>query len=677
MSDTQTLVQLKQQLAQLHLSQRLVAELGNFLELKRLAHAFVVFLTQHLPCARAAVFTVEVDVQRLMLVTANDAPPQAFTIQLNLYNTEYDSVLGRWQRGECVDAVDVLDSPFQRFANALQVDDYYTVPLMLREQLLGVLLVAGFDVAHKPTVEKLSATFTILLQNAIVYSNTAEHLSSAVYEMTLLEQMNTEINDQTSADTIFNIILNWAMQHTGAKYALIALYQDRQLVVAGQFGYPLSHDKIGLLLNGDSPELRITRTGRAEVIPDVALDPDFIALAPSTHAKMVVPVLQDQQVIAVISLESDDYNAFNDQHLSFVEKIAQNAAVALQNGQMYQRALQMQDQLKMILNHVVDVVLVVDAQDRVTLINQAAISALGLYTNLDYAGRKFKDVFEHHSEILMLFEAAKAFGDILTREAKLRNSTLYHANVLPQAQGGWVMALTDISAFKRLDQLQHSLLSSISHDLKQPMQKVNGYLDLLSIHRQMDDKGLEYLQAIEHGVADMDLLIDDLLELAQLEYQTQLQLELIELRPLLQRCIDALDEAANATSLTIHNQIAPETQPVWGDANRLQQALQHILANAVKYSRPEGMIHINAAQRGTLICITIQDQGIGIAPQDQPRIFERFYRVRRSETDSISGSGLGLPIAKVLIEAHGGKITLESRLNEGTTFYITLPLQAN
>jgi two-component system phosphate regulon sensor histidine kinase PhoR len=94
----------------------------------------------------------------------------------------------------------------------------------------------------------------------------------------------------------------------------------------------------------------------------------------------------------------------------------------------------------------------------------------------------------------------------------------------------------------------------------------------------------------------------------------------------------------------------------------------------VKYTPPEGWIKLSAEPRGNMLRLTIQDNGLGISPEDQIHIFDRFYRVRRPETDSIEGTGLGLAIVKSLVEAHNGQIGLESRLGEGSTFYLTLPV---
>jgi signal transduction histidine kinase len=123
-------------------------------------------------------------------------------------------------------------------------------------------------------------------------------------------------------------------------------------------------------------------------------------------------------------------------------------------------------------------------------------------------------------------------------------------------------------------------------------------------------------------------------------------------------------------------EIPADAPPLLADRPRLQQILLNLIGNAVKYTQPEGKVRVVVEPREKALRILIQDNGMGISPEDQAHIFDRFYRVRRPETDSIDGTGLGLAIVKSLVEAHNGQIGLESRLGEGTTFFLTLPTTA-
>jgi two-component system, OmpR family, phosphate regulon sensor histidine kinase PhoR len=172
----------------------------------------------------------------------------------------------------------------------------------------------------------------------------------------------------------------------------------------------------------------------------------------------------------------------------------------------------------------------------------------------------------------------------------------------------------------------------------------------------------------------MRQLIDDLLDLTKIESGIKLDLQPVPINMIVVDCIESLRPTAQNKQMTIISDITDSLPQVMGDKGRLRQVLINLIGNAVKYTPPEGWVKVTAEPRGNTLRLTIQDNGLGISPEDQIHIFDRFYRVRRPETDSIEGTGLGLAIVKSLVEAHNGQIGLESRLGEGSIFYLTLPL---
>ena len=138
-------------------------------------------------------------------------------------------------------------------------------------------------------------------------------------------------------------------------------------------------------------------------------------------------------------------------------------------------------------------------------------------------------------------------------------------------------------------------------------------------------------------------------------------------------CVESNRAAAIQKNITIDDDL-PNARPfVQGDKTRLEQVFNNLIGNAIKYTPPEGHIKVKLEDRGATMRIIVQDNGLGIGPDDQPHVFDRFYRVRRPETESIEGTGLGLAIVKALVEAHQGRIRLESHLGEGSSFHVTLP----
>jgi signal transduction histidine kinase len=187
-------------------------------------------------------------------------------------------------------------------------------------------------------------------------------------------------------------------------------------------------------------------------------------------------------------------------------------------------------------------------------------------------------------------------------------------------------------------------------------------------------QGMHSVQMIRRSIQNMRQLIDDLLDLAKIESGLQLDLQPVQISAIVADCIESLRPAAQNKSMSIMNDLQGDMPEIIGDRARLRQILINLISNAVKYTPPEGWVKVRAEQRGNVLRLAVQDNGLGISPEDQIHVFDRFYRVRRPETDSIEGTGLGLAIVKSLVEAHRGQIGLESRMGEGSTFYFTLPV---
>jgi signal transduction histidine kinase len=206
------------------------------------------------------------------------------------------------------------------------------------------------------------------------------------------------------------------------------------------------------------------------------------------------------------------------------------------------------------------------------------------------------------------------------------------------------------------------------------LSEMSGYLDLLDMHRQFDDTGVSFIVMIERSIRHMRSLIDDLLDLASIESGVKLKLQSVQLKDILAECIEAVKPLADAKAINIEATLPEYLPQVQGDPSRLHQVFVNLIGNAVKYTQPAGRVQIRTETRGMVANVAIEDTGMGISPEDQARIFDRFYRVRRPETEAIEGTGLGLAIVKKLVEAHNGKIGLESRLGEGSIFHVSLPL---
>ncbi|NPV09951.1 MAG: PAS domain S-box protein [Anaerolineae bacterium] len=246
---------------------------------------------------------------------------------------------------------------------------------------------------------------------------------------------------------------------------------------------------------------------------------------------------------------------------------------------------------------------------------------------------------------------------------------------------GAVGVFEDITSLKDVERERENLerskdqfLSVISHELRTPLASIMGYSELLltGLVHGHDDVHREFLQVIFDSSVRLNLLIDDLLDLTRLDQRTfQLMLEPVRLDRLAEQTLELMKPMAQEKQQLLELELESDLPVLTGDSQRLGQVLSNLIGNAIKFSPNGASIKLRCWGTGDEVHIEVSDRGIGIAPEDMPHIFERFYR--GTNAGRASGTGLGLYIAREIVEAHGGCIEVESRLGEGTTFRVRLP----
>ncbi len=225
----------------------------------------------------------------------------------------------------------------------------------------------------------------------------------------------------------------------------------------------------------------------------------------------------------------------------------------------------------------------------------------------------------------------------------------------------------------RLEQLQRNMVSDIAHELRTPLSNVRGYLE--AIQDGLARADVETIDSLHEEVMLLNRLVDDLQELALAEAgKLQLQTIPISLREIVLKAQKALEPKVREKDIAIHLDIPDALPALEVDPERIGQVLRNLLANAVEYTPQGGEIRVVARAGQEGIEVKVCDSGIGIAEEHLSFLFERFYRVDGSRTRSTGGAGLGLAIVKQLVQAHGGKIEVDSILGSGTTITFTLPM---
>jgi signal transduction histidine kinase len=222
-----------------------------------------------------------------------------------------------------------------------------------------------------------------------------------------------------------------------------------------------------------------------------------------------------------------------------------------------------------------------------------------------------------------------------------------------------------------LDRLKSKFVSDVSHELRTPIANLKLYIDLLTHGRP--EKQAQYMAVLEQQIKRVVELVDNILELSRLEQRKAQDsvYQAVALNEVVEQVVAALQPRAEAAGLQLMCVLAHNLPPAYGDANQLAQVITNLVVNALNYT-PEGYVRVSTHAQSDQVCLRVADSGSGIAPEDLPHVFERFYRGQRVPKNDIPGTGLGLSIVKEIVELHSGRIEVDSQLGQGTTFTVQL-----
>ncbi len=346
-----------------------------------------------------------------------------------------------------------------------------------------------------------------------------------------------------------------------------------------------------------------------------------------------------------------------------------------------------------ILESMAEGVAVVGADERVVFSNAAFAQILGLGESEPSAGQGLMLVeLVRQSELLVLVKKALAErrrveSDVTVGTLRPRTFAVTAAPVeaarVDTIEGnahretlGAVLVLHDISELRRLERVRRDFVANVSHEFKTPLTAIRGFAEtLLGGALEDADHRARFVEIIREHAERLTRLTDDLLRLSKMEAgQFALEFKPVEATELLTSCMDTARFSAEQKKLQIELNCPDKMPPVRGDAGRLRDVIQNLLDNAVQYTPPGGRIVVSATAKNGDVVFDVTDNGIGIPQADLERIFERFYRVDDARSREAGGTGLGLAISKHIVEAHSGKIWVESTIGEGSSFHFSIPI---
>ena len=341
-------------------------------------------------------------------------------------------------------------------------------------------------------------------------------------------------------------------------------------------------------------------------------------------------------------------------------------------GEISRTTASLQRQLNdfdVVFKNIGDGVILLDKHGRIILLNRAVCHSFNIEAEAAL-GKPVAQVISH-PDLQSLLNRSGEQG-MKYHEINFHDGRVFNAQYTPIPNVGSAITVQDISYLKELDRIKNDFVHTVSHDLRSPLTSVMGYAELIGRTGPLNEHQRDFMGRMQSSIQNITALVNDLLDLGRLESGFDTRREIVQLENILGYSLDILSAQINAKNLDVRVEKAPNLPPLRANPLRLRQMLDNLIVNAIKYTQPGGAIQISLRTEEDQLVFQISDTGYGISPADQPHIFEKFFR-GENIPDEVAGSGLGLAIVKSIVESHQGRIWVESKLGQGTTFIVILP----
>ena len=421
------------------------------------------------------------------------------------------------------------------------------------------------------------------------------------------------------------------------------------------------------------------------------IDPSFIGLwarerddLKRLRAELFVPLLAAGKLIGVLALGAKlSESPFTSEEQLILDTLANQTAVAIENARLFSMTLAEKERTAAIVEQAFAGIILLDSQLKIVSLNPAAEAIVAI----DHAraiGAPLSEVLGRNilGERSSLRKAMATGQRVAPREEMLtvgdcRRDVLLGVTPL---RDGYLLSLADITQLKEVDRLKSDIVANVSHEFRTPLAIIKAYAELL-----MDDQEgataasrHEFLSIIDAETDRLAGMVSGLLDLARLESgRATIVMAPVCIGEIVEEAVGLLAQQARARSIAVHVDVPSNLPALWGNRELLVTLLRNLLSNAIKFSRDGGKVDVAASQVGDALVLRIADQGIGIAEDDMAHLFQKFYRGSTAKEARIRGTGLGLVLTKEAVEAHGGKIAVESQRGHGTCFTIKLPFSSS
>ena len=500
----------------------------------------------------------------------------------------------------------------------------------------------------------------------------------SVFEPTLLYHISHRLNSDLDINRVLADVLDLTVHRVGANNGSIMIFDEEGTVahkILARAGMPSekAQDVIAEVLSQGLAGW-VVEQRRGDVIYDVLADDRWVHFADDDlvgGSAVSVPLVRRDRTVGVLTLRHPQKGHFTNDHLDLLSSIADQAAIAIENARLFHSVQAERARMRAILNDAGEAIIVTDRQGRILLINAVARRAFDIPVASDLTRRHLTALIQNQA-LRALWEHREQATYPSKREIPLPGKRTLHASLTRVPNVGFVFVMQDITELKEMDQMRSEFVSAVSHDLRSPLQLIDTYASLIPDSGLVTDRQHDLLDGIHRGVRRMAILIENLLDLAKIEAGVDMDRQPCRLDQIIDRVIERCAEMAQEKGLILQSQVPPDLPSVEANAGRLDQVLSNLVENAIKYTL-EGTVTVQALADEQQVTIHVIDTGIGLTPQEQQRLFNKFYRARNDLTANIDGTGLGLAIVKSIVEQYDGKIWVRSAGHGGSTFSFSIP----
>lgn len=576
--------------------------------------------------------------------------------------------------------------------------------------LIGV----GRDITHRKQAELR------LLQSEREYRALFDAALRQSRELNLLDNVRNILASETDLSALFKTICESIAQNFGYTHVSVYLLEGERLVLQHQFGYATPMHELPIY---GSVSGRVVRTGRPTLLEDVSTDPDFQAGITGITSEICVPLKDGERPVGILNIESIDGRRLTHADLDLMIALSEHVSIAINRARLIEELRESEAATRALIDAIPDLIMRFDRDGRYLWVKPRHFNTTPIITPSEQMlNRTIFDVMspEFAAKGMELIRLAHETGEVQLTEYPLAHEGAvywFEARIVPTVHDETLVIVRDITDRKNAERhreetermnILKELFDNLSHDLRTPIASIVTSIYLLqkqneqiikhnrvlsarseglppelntliqsSTHgiQHAAERSLDHMRSLDESAWRLRRMVESMVDMARLD-RAQSQPHLIEpLNRVVHRAVDMMQPLAAKKAIALHAEIDESLPATMVDDADFSRVVQNLIENAVNYTPEGGVVTVTTRRHHEYAALEVRDNGIGISSEDLPNIFNRLYRADKARTTRDGGMGLGLAIVKRIVEAHHGKIEVESVPGAGSVFRVCLPIE--